>query len=117
MLSVARLKYLWFSTGVGFSRLSNFREEGEPAISGRIEPSKPTLGSNYVKELPVQESKNGNSAECKAILLGLIAASLVLPPFGSVAVTDSVLVTGYPGYTRIPDLKPQGREGTRSRAL
>ena len=35
--SVARLKCLWFSSGVGFGRLSNFPEEGEPAISGRIE--------------------------------------------------------------------------------
>ena len=55
--SVARLKCLWFSSGVGFGRLSNFPLEGEPAISGRIEPLKPTLGSNFVKELRVQESK------------------------------------------------------------
>jgi hypothetical protein len=27
------------------------------AISGRIEPSKPTFGSDFAKELPVQESK------------------------------------------------------------
>src|ERR1700730_18616885 len=45
--AVARLKCLWFSSGAGFSRLSIFPEEGEPAISGRIEPSKPALGEAF----------------------------------------------------------------------
>jgi len=34
-----------------------FSKEEEPEISGRIERSKPTFGSNFAKELPVQESK------------------------------------------------------------
>jgi hypothetical protein len=56
-----------------------FPKEEEPPISGRIEPSKQARGSNFAKELPVQELKTKIQPECKAILLGLIAASLVLP--------------------------------------
>jgi hypothetical protein len=37
--------------------LPYFRKEGEPAISGRIEPSKPAWGRDFVKKLPGQESK------------------------------------------------------------
>jgi hypothetical protein len=59
--------------------LPYFRKEGEPAISGRIEPSKPAWGSNLVKKLPGQESKTEFQLKCEAILLGLITASLVLP--------------------------------------
>jgi hypothetical protein len=32
-------------------------KEEEPAISGRIEPSEPTFGSNFAKQLPVQEAE------------------------------------------------------------
>jgi hypothetical protein len=35
------------------------------------------MGSNFSKELPGQKSKAENYPECKALLLGLIAASLV----------------------------------------
>ena len=38
LASVARLKCLWFSSDVGFSRFSNFPEEVESAISVRINP-------------------------------------------------------------------------------
>jgi hypothetical protein len=34
----------WFSSGVDFSRLSNFPKEVEPAISGRINPFKTGQG-------------------------------------------------------------------------
>ena len=78
LASVARLKCLWFSSDVGFSRLSNFPEEVEPAISGRINPSKPAWRQFY-QGTARAGIKNGNYSESKALLLGLIAASLVLP--------------------------------------
>jgi hypothetical protein len=78
LASVARLKSLWFSSDVGFSRLSNFTEEVEPAISGRINPSKPARRQFYLGTARAG-IKNGNYSESKALLLGLIAASLVLP--------------------------------------
>jgi hypothetical protein len=55
LLPFARLKCLWFFSGVGFSRHSNFPEEGESAISGRIKSSKPARGAKSVKELPGQK--------------------------------------------------------------
>jgi hypothetical protein len=43
------LMHFWFR----FQPAFHFPKEGEPAISGRIEPSKRAWGSNFVEELPV----------------------------------------------------------------
>jgi hypothetical protein len=45
LLLATRLKCPWFSSGFGPGGFSNFLKEVEPAISGRIAPSKPAKGS------------------------------------------------------------------------
>src|SRR5258707_14716714 len=102
LASVARLKCLWFSSDVGFSRLSNFPEEVEPAISGRINPSKPARRQFY-QGTARAGIKNGNYSESKALLLGIIAASLVLPPLDS-----------FGNFRRICDRRPIDKQRPQS---
>jgi hypothetical protein len=66
-----------FSSGFSPSRLSNFHKEVEPAILAELKLWKPAWKAIFPKELPGAGIKRGNHPEGKALLLGLIAASLV----------------------------------------